>query len=529
MVLAIDFGTSNTVLCRWNAATQAAEVLTLEAVAQRGAGPAVVPSLLYVEDAQQERVLIGQPVRDRGLDQSAERCFKNFKRGIGTSIQGFMPDVDGRILSFEQVGDWFLTQVMEQLQQQEADGLHGDGLDEVVLTVPVDSFETYRSWLGTLCQRWDINRVRMLDEPTAAALGYGLTSNETVLVIDFGGGTLDLAIVQLRGGRAQALGHILKWGQKAMGTSAQRVSTAKVLAKAGENLGGADIDQWVAQDLCDRHHLPLSPLTLRLAEQLKIQLSTALSASESYFDDETFESYELTLTRDQFEAILHHQGFFERLESRVNQVLQEGRRQGLELADIDAVLLVGGTTQIPAIQTWVKQRFEGNRVCSDRPFSAVAAGALQLQQVQLTDFLYHGYGVRFWDRRHNRHGWHRIIPQGQPYPMAEPIELVLGASSEKQPSIELIIGELGRDQGSTEVYFEGNRLVTRQAKTGNAMAQPLNEKAPSIASLTPPGMPGEDRVRLSFIVDQDRLLRVTVEDLLTAEVLAKNQAVVELS
>ena len=523
MVLAIDFGTSNTVLCRWNAATQSSEVLTLDTLAQRGTGPAVVPSLLYVEDAQQDQVLIGQPVRDRGLDGSSQRCFKNFKRGIGTSIQGFMPDLDGRTLSFEQVGEWFLSQVIAQLKQQE------ESLDEVVLSVPVDSFETYRSWLGTLCQRWDINRVRMIDEPTAAALGYGLTSNETVLVLDFGGGTLDLAIVQLSGGRAQGLGYILKWGQKAMGNSAQRVSTAKVLAKAGENLGGADIDQWVAQYLCDRHGMALSPLILRLAEQLKIQLSTAQSASESYFDDETFESYELTLTRGQLESILQQQGFFDRLDERVAQVLQQGRRQGLDVADIDAVLLVGGTTQIPAIQTWINTQFDGIKVCGDRPFTAVSAGALQLQQVTLSDFLYHGYGVRFWDRRNNCHGWHSIIPEGQPYPMTAPIELVLGASNENQPSIELIIGELGRQQGSTEVYFEGNRLVTRQAQAGQAVAQPLNEKAPNIAALSPPGRPGEDRVRLSFTVDQDRLLRVTVEDLLTAEVLAQNQAVVELS
>ena len=75
MVLAIDFGTSNTVLCRWNAATQSSEVLTLDTLAQRGTGPAVVPSLLYVEDAQQDQVLIGQPVRDRGLDGSSQRCF----------------------------------------------------------------------------------------------------------------------------------------------------------------------------------------------------------------------------------------------------------------------------------------------------------------------------------------------------------------------------------------------------------------------------------------------------------------------
>ncbi|NEP54428.1 MAG: Hsp70 family protein, partial [Moorea sp. SIO3C2] len=115
MVLAIDFGTSNTVLTRWNAATQSAEVLPLDAIAQRYGDIAVVPSLLYVENAQEARVLVGQPVRDQGLDQSLDRCFKNFKRGIGTSIQGFMPDLDGRPLSFEQVGEWFLSQVIDQL------------------------------------------------------------------------------------------------------------------------------------------------------------------------------------------------------------------------------------------------------------------------------------------------------------------------------------------------------------------------------------------------------------------------------
>ncbi|MEM6255847.1 MAG: Hsp70 family protein [Cyanobacteria bacterium P01_D01_bin.156] len=520
MVLAIDFGTSNTVLCRWNAATQSSEVLALESVAQRPPGPTVVPSLVHVENAQTNQVVIGQPVRDLGLDQS-ERCFKNFKRGIGADIQGFMPALDGCTLSFEQLGEWFLSQIIEQLKQQE------DALDEVVLTVPVDSFETYRSWLGQLCQTWNIPRVRMIDEPTAAALGYGLTNDETVLVIDFGGGTLDIAIVQLSGRRSQALGYILKWGQKVMGNSAQKVSTAKVVAKAGENLGGADIDQWVAQQVCEQSGMPLSPLTIRLAERLKIQLSTATNASESYFDDETFDSYELNLSREQFETVLQQQGFFDRLEDRVTQVLQQGRRQGVDIEDIDAVLLVGGTTQIPAIQTWVTERFSSTKVCSDRPFTAVAAGALQLQQVQLTDFLYHGYGIRFWDRRNNCHGWHPIISRGQPYPMANSVELVLGASSDQQPSIELIIGELGSDQGSTEVYFEGNRLVTRQ--TGEATAQPLNEKAANIATLTPPGRPGEDRIRLKFTVDGERLLRVTVEDLLTAETLAENQAVVELS
>jgi molecular chaperone DnaK (HSP70) len=63
--------------------------------------------------------------------------------------------------------------------------------------VPVDSFEAYRHWLGKVCQALPVESVRMLDEPTAAALGYGMVNEEILLVIDFGGGTLDLSLVQL--------------------------------------------------------------------------------------------------------------------------------------------------------------------------------------------------------------------------------------------------------------------------------------------------------------------------------------------
>jgi molecular chaperone DnaK (HSP70) len=159
---------------------------------------------------------------------------------------------------------------------------------------------------------------------------------------------------------------------------------------------------------------------------------------------------------------------------------------------------------------------------------------LQLQQgLELNDFLYHSYGVRYWDRRQNRHGWHPIIQAGQPYPMAEATELVLGASTEGQPSIELIIGELGdaASTTATEVFFEGDRLITRQRQGEAAVVQPLNDNDGSrtIAKLEPLGVPGSDRVRVLFQVDGDRTLRITVEDILTGETLANDQPVVKLS
>jgi molecular chaperone DnaK (HSP70) len=139
--------------------------------------------------------------------------------------------------------------------------------------------------------------------------------------------------------------------------------------------------------------------------------------------------------------------------------------------------------------------------------------------------------VRYWDRRRNAHNWHSIIPAGQVYPTIDPVELLLGASRENQPSIELIIGELGGSQVSTEVYFDGDRLITRNLTTGVMEVKPLNDRddARNIAQLEPLGFPGSDRIKVQFQVDRDRILRITVEDLLTARTLIDRQIVSELS
>ena len=535
---AIDFGTSNTVIARWNAATQSAETVSLPQLSsQIQKNPPLIPSLVYVEKAnsnvEQASMVVGQPVRDRGLDLTSDpRFFRNIKRGIGTPVQGFIPEIDGQILTFEQVGSYFLHQVISDLKAQDPN------LNSLVFTVPVDSFESYRIWLSKVCQSLDIEQVQLIDEPTAAALGYELSPEQrTVLVIDFGGGTLDLSLVQRAASAIdKPRGFRLQWGKKAKSidaAKAARLKTIKVIAKAGENLGGADIDRWLADYFEAKHGLPKTAVTLRLVERLKIALSSSTEATEAYFDEETLDSYELNLERDRLNQILTERGFFNRLENRLEQVLQQAGRQNISLADIDAVLLVGGSAQIPAIHDWAESHFDTDKIKRDRPFEAVAQGALRLQTTELKDFLYHSYGVRFWDRRSNAHSWHPIIPEGQPYPTDQPIELFLGASSEKQPSIELILGELSSPQTTTEVYFEGNQLVTRQTgaqSNAKVQAQPLNDRegARTIATLKPPGFPGSDRIRILFDIDAQRFLRMTVEDLLTSETLMSNQVVVQL-
>ncbi|WP_019502528.1 Hsp70 family protein [Pseudanabaena sp. PCC 6802] len=539
MHYAIDFGTSNTVVARINELGEVETVKLPDLSTTIAGNPPLIPSLVYVQNAQTADVLVGQEVRDRGLDvklaKGEQRFFSSFKRAISNPGPGFVPELDGEAVSFARVGGWFLRRIIDRLPE----------IDSLVFTVPVDSFEPYRQWLSDVCAQLDIKQIRLLDEPTAAALGYGLTpGTQTILTVDFGGGTLDLALVKLNLPDLQAsatnttntntpgqnpLGFLLKWGNRDVSPVNAKLQsqTAKVLAKFGINLGGIDIDNWLVDYFHTTQNLPKNSLTTRLAEKVKIALSKSDRASEVWFDDLALDSYLLDLDRDSFEQILKQNQFFDRLDEAVEQINQQAKRQGIELKDIDGVLLVGGTAQIPAVRNWAERHFSAEKVKADRPFEAIAHGALS-QGWEIKDFLYHSYGVRFWDKRYKKHGWHPIVKSGQPYPLAEPVELLLGASLPNQPSIELVIGELG--EASTEVYFDGDRLVTRNLEQKQMSVQALNDNdtGRAIAQLQPPGKPGSDRIKVLFYVDEQRTLRITVEDLLTNETIVADRAVVQL-
>ncbi|AGY58797.1 chaperone protein DnaK [Gloeobacter kilaueensis JS1] len=520
-----DFGTSNTVVARWNRALGEAETLAVRALSQLEA-PYLIPSLLYVEDAARGQVLVGQEVLARGLDNPADpRFFSNFKRGIGSTVQGFMPEIDGVALGFEKVGLWFLQRVIKALSEQDAP------VEDVVFTVPVNSFEVYRQWLLESSSDLAAARIQLIDESTAAALGYGLEQGETVLVIDFGGGTLDLSLVQPAAIEEAADGFLIKWGRKIFsGKEKARTPTARVLAKVGRNLGGMDIDTWLADSLARQQKLPSGALLQRVAERLKIRLSSAETATEVYFDEDSLRTARITLDREQLEALLTARGFFGQLDESLDQLLQQARRRDLDIANIDAAILVGGSCRIPAVQQWAIRQLGAERVRSERVFEAVAHGALRVGRgLQVEDFLYHGYGVRYWDHRRSRHGWHPLFKAGQAYPTGNPLELVLGASVSNQPNIELVIGELGDGSDSAEVFFENGRLTLR-ASTAEQAVRPLNDSDEGrvIAQLEPPGFPGRDRVKVQLRIDAQRQLRITVEDLETRRTLMSDQPVIEL-
>jgi len=515
MSYAIDFGTSNTVVARWNPVTNQAEPVGLPGLSESHESP-LIPSLLYVHDARKPKLDLGHTVIQSQLNLTADqRLFRNFKRGIGLEIQGFLPTLDGQAMTFEQVGAWFVQELCQQLF-----ALYPDALKSLILTVPVDSFESYRIWLTQVCQALRVEQVKLLDEPTAAALGTGLGEAEYLLVIDFGGGTLDIALVKQPQTKPETRGLLLKWGQQLMaGTNhtSNPGPTTKVISKAGRTLGGSDIDLWIGQYFQAHKNIPITAWTLRLWERLKIQLSQQAQAHEFYRDPTTNTEISLTLSRVELEQILAEHDFFGRFEKAITQVLDQARNQGISPKDLDGVILIGGTCQMPALQQWIQDYFPDHKIAMDQPLTAVATGALYLDQGQgLTDFLYHGYGIRYWDYRRQTHNWHRIIAPGQSYPMTQPIELILGASTPDQPGLELILGELGQVQERTEIFFDHGQLITRIIK-GEATVQALNDRDGSrqIAQLTPPGQPGTDRLKVLFWVDECRQLRISVDDLLT--------------
>jgi molecular chaperone DnaK (HSP70) len=529
--LAIDFGTSNTLVAAWNEAAQAPRTLRLppySAVPHDGI-PSVLPSHLYVKDAEKRQVLVGAEVRDLGFDIGGDqRFFSGFKRAIAADIQGFTPKLEGVEMTPSMVGELFLETLLEALPGA------GYPLDEVIFTVPVQSFERYLHWLGQVSAKAGVKTMRLVDESTAAALGYDvLMPQALVLVVDFGGGTLDLSLVRMPD--MKQIGVSMRPGQSA---ELDRTRIAQVVSKAGQVLGGEDIDHWLLDDFLRRNGLSRDDVAddinqlKALAEQVKVRLSSQPQAELTYFAEARLKTYKTDYTRGDLEDMLEQHDFYRKLQNALDHVLRQAEMKGVRRDDIAQVLLVGGTTLIPSVQRAIRQNFGVDRVKAHAPFEAVAHGALQLLRgLRVEDFLYHGYGIRYWDSRHHRHAYEPIFHPGQVYPTLEPVEIVLRASRPAQPAIELIIGEIEPASAkASEVLFDGSRLVTHAAEYHETRVVPLNDKegAKTIARLEPPGYPGVDRVKVLFRVDERRMLRLTVQDLETDTCLLDDEAVVEL-
>ncbi len=524
--LAIDFGTTNTVVTHWDETRQQAEVLALDELSQTisPALPPIIPSLVYVAGHDHEYV-VGDAVCRRGLDRRRDhRLFRNFKRGIVGLQTPEARHIDGAAWHDRDAGRIFLRQVVRALPYDLSE------VEQLVMSTPVTAFETYINWLNETLEDIPREHIRVVDESTAAALGYAITRpSAVVLVFDFGGGTLDLSLVQLPESGSKSGGMLLQLLK--LKNRAQHA--AKVIAKTGSILGGSDVDRWLLDEVLQRSGLTFeevgdghSPL-LTACEQAKILLSQQEVVEIGVEGGER--RVTVPFSREDLEALLERHGFYAALHRMMDKVLYLARQRGVYGEDIHSVLMVGGTSLMPSVRRVVEEYFAADKVCFDKPFTAIAEGALQLALgVGLQDLLTHSYGLRHLEN--GRHTYTEIIPMGSPYPSERPFEIILQAAHAGQKAIECVLGEIDADSvGRVEVRFEnGEAVFMAQAAGDEQPIVPMNADVAVLAELDPPGVPGEDRLRVCFRLDERGQLYLNAQDLKTGREVLQNAPVAQL-
>jgi molecular chaperone DnaK (HSP70) len=517
--IAIDFGTSNTVVCIQDPVTQAPQTLRFPGISRQfnlGDRPvSVVPSLVLVQSP--DTWLFGDVVRSqRWLQKAPDRVFSAFKRELVTDFQPPPRDIDGQSYSPEQVAEAFLGHLWQQVLQQQITP------SQLIFTVPVGAFERYADWFRTVGDRLQIADIRMVDESTAAALGYAVRRpGSLVLVVDFGGGTLDLSLVRTVAdiGQHQAL-------------------KADVIAKSDAYIGGVDIDQWIAEAYLQQQGKERSQVSalvwntvLDRAERLKIRLSTESTATESWLDDDTFTAYEMRLTREDLAELLEERQLLEQIRQALDDVLAIALQKGVSKTEIDLVLLVGGSCQLVAVQQLLLSYFGRQRVKFHKPFEAVAHGALALSQLtQIDDYLHHTYAIRLWEPYSKTYSYYPLFERGTTYPCVRSEPLILQVAAEGQQDIRLDIGEVATVT-QAEVQYDGlgRMSSTTLQRYDTYRSLQVDQNQVCLAHLDPPGQLGIDRITVQFAVNDQRVLLATVRDLLTDRVLLEDATVATLS
>jgi len=536
-VIAIDFGTSNTVVCTQDPVTLEPRTLKFDKLSRRfetAAGQVnVVPSLVFVQGANQ--LVLGEQVRSQRLGfAQPERLFQAFKRDLVAEYRPPGRQLDGQTYTAESISELFIKQIWQQLSAMQLQP------QSVVFTVPVGAFELYLDWFRDLAQRLGLPAIQLVDESTAAALGYAVKRpGSVVLVVDFGGGTLDLSLIRTSStppspSLSRGATPVSPLDKGSLGGV-----KAEVLAKSDAYVGGVDIDAWIVEHYLRQVGSSQEEVKeigwqnlLEVAERLKIKLSNAVEAKESWFDDENFISHELHLTQADLTEILEDRQLLEQLRQTLDEVLAIALSKGISKADIEQVLLVGGSCQIPSVQQLVVSYFGRQKVKLDKPFEAVAHGALALGQlVEIEDYLRHSYAIRLWEPYAREYSYFTLFEKGLKYPCQRSEPLTLQVAIQGQKEIRLDIGEVAAVSQAEVIYDAQGRMTSSQLNKETcfrSLSLGGTQNQVCVAHLEPAGETGVDRVEVNFEVNEQRVLLATVKDLLTGRMLVERGAIAKL-
>ncbi len=537
--LGIDFGTSNSVIAVWDETRREGVPLHIPEygrLSMQGEEQiSSVPSLVHY--SSDERMWIGNQVLERNLYQ-ANQTFRWMKRYI-INRSPLQKVINGRRVSPVKAGQDFLSSILI-FATQELD--LGD--EEIALTVPVESFEHYENWLGEVVEGARLPRYRLIDEPSAAALGYGahIQPGDVYLIFDFGGGTLDVSIVLVEEGGAGG-----DQGAHKQNSAAGR--RCRVLGKAGTELGGITLDQWLFQEIlrrngrsdADEDIRQVSNALLVECERLKEQLSFQEMASLSVVNPESGAALYAEFSRQQLEDLLDQHEAYAEIDRVIRRALNASRERGYTDEHIKAALMVGGSSQIPSVQRTLRRIFGKERVMLNRPLDAIARGAAAfVAGVDFFDFIQHDYAIRFVDREHGEYDYRILVPRGSAYPTREPVaRLTVKASHDGQSQLGLAIFEIGEQRsrpveaGHFELVFDPGGAARVSAVTVEEEERRslfwMNEHNPTFLKAEPPAAQGAPRFEVEFNIDRNKRLTITARDLLDGRLTHRDYPVVKLS
>ncbi len=343
-IIGIDLGTTNSCV----AVVENGEPVVIP----NAEGSRTTPSV--VAFSKEGERIVGQVAKRQAIT-NPDRTVSSIKREMGSN---YKVTVDGKDYTPQQISAMILGKL-----KQEAEAYLGEKVTEAVITVPAyfnDAQRQATKDAGTIA---GLNVRRIINEPTAAALAYGVDKEESqkVMVYDLGGGTFDVSIID-------------------MGDGVQ-----EVLATAGNNrLGGDDFDQriidWMADAFKKENGVDLRNDKMALqrlkeaAEKAKIELSgmtqTAINLPFITADANGPKHLDMTLTRAKFDELTAD--LVDKTTGPVRQALKDA---GLQPSDLDKVLLVGGSTRIPAVQEAVKKIIGKEAFKGINPDECVAIGA----------------------------------------------------------------------------------------------------------------------------------------------------------
>ncbi|MEX3504380.1 molecular chaperone DnaK [Corynebacterium sp. LK2510] len=343
----IDLGTTNSVV----SVLEGGEPVVIA----NSEGSRTTPSV--VAFAKNGEVLVGQSAKNQAVT-NVDRTIRSVKRHMG---EDWTVEIDDKKYTPQEISARTLMKL-----KRDAEAYLGEEVSDAVITVPAYFEDAQRQATKEAGQIAGLNVLRIVNEPTAAALAYGLEkadAEQTILVFDLGGGTFDVSLLEIGDG------------------------VVEVLATAGDNeLGGDDWDQrivdWLAEKFKSQNGIDLTKDKMALqrlreaAEKAKIELSSAQQASINLpyitVDAEKNPLFlDETLTRTEFQRITSD--LLDRTKNPFNQVIKDA---GMSVGDIDQVVLVGGSTRMPAVTDMVKELTGGKEPNKGvNPDEVVALGA----------------------------------------------------------------------------------------------------------------------------------------------------------